>query len=177
MSALPAMTGDHPEKIKCLLEPETIINRFVLDSLIERKGIDGLAVLDEEAKPSRLGLHAFNKNSLLRISRGATRAPSKKFGAERCLSIVIRWRNGLRSAPAINCTTSSLPGSGMPGRWRQNCWFKRTSSWVAAMLTSGALTHSFAPSAIWKTCLSHALDAALEIIGIFKRQDAPLSLN
>ena len=35
---------------------------------------------------------------------------------------------------AINCTTSSLPGSGMPGRWRPNCWFKRTSLWVAAML-------------------------------------------
>ena len=29
----------------------------------------------------------------------------------------------------------------------------------------------------WKTCLSHALDAALEIIGIFIRQDAPLPLD
>ena len=28
----------------------------------------------------------------------------------------------------------TLPGSGIPGRWRQNCWFKRTSLWVAAML-------------------------------------------
>ena len=29
----------------------------------------------------------------------------------------------------------------------------------------------------WKTCLSHALNAALEIIGIFIWQGAPLSLN
>ena len=25
-------------------------------------------------------------------------------------------------------------GVWMPGRWRQNCWFKRTSLWAAAML-------------------------------------------
>ena len=32
-----------------------------------------------------------------------------------------------------NCTTSSPPGSGMPGLWRQNWWFKRISSSAAAM--------------------------------------------
>ena len=32
-----------------------------------------------------------------------------------------------------HCTTSSQPGSGMPGLWRQNCWLKRISSSVAAM--------------------------------------------
>ena len=29
----------------------------------------------------------------------------------------------------------------------------------------------------WKTCLSHALDTALEIIGIFIWQDTPLPLD
>jgi hypothetical protein len=44
-----------------------------------------------------------------------------------------RWRSGLHSANAINCTTSLPPGSGMRLRWEQNCLSKRIGSSAAAM--------------------------------------------
>jgi hypothetical protein len=60
----------------------------------------------------------------------ATNVPALYVGIDR------PWRSqecsadggaGLRSATMINCTTSSQPGCGMPGRRRQNFWFRRIS--------------------------------------------------
>jgi hypothetical protein len=49
------------------------------------------------------------------------------------IRVFSRWRSGLRSAHAINCTTSLRPGSGMRCRWKQNCLSRQTGSSAAAM--------------------------------------------